>query len=146
MDDEEQSDGYAGAVSRRMVDVAQSWVDRLVGETRVAVSLEFQSTALAERLASLLEAARPMPLTRSQVRVDKRAVYRLVAELRPAVRAEETAGRIKAAVAFSILSAADDVHDAVFNARPVPLTDQVRLPRERVYDLALVLRRVVGGA
>jgi hypothetical protein len=87
-----------------------------------------------------------MPLSRSQVRVDKRAVDRLVAELRAAVRAEETAGRIKAAAAFSILSAADDVHDAVFNARPVPLTDEVRLPRERVHDLALILRRVVGDA
>ena len=109
------------------------------------MSFEFQSTALAARLASLLEAARPIPLTRSEIRVDKRAVYGLVAELRAAVRAEEVAGRIKAADAFRILSAADDVHDAVFNARPVPLTDQVRLGRERVSDLAVVLRHLAGG-
>jgi hypothetical protein len=115
-----------------MVGVAQSCVDRPVGETRVAVSLEFQSTALAERLASLLEAARPMPLTRIQVRVDKRAVYQLVAELRAAVRAEEAGGRITAAAAFSILSAADDVHDAVFNARPSRLVTigDARTPAE----------------
>jgi hypothetical protein len=126
-----------------MVGVAQSRVDRLVGETRVVVSLGFQSTALAKRLASLLEAARPMPLGRRQVRVDEGAVYRLVAELRVAVRADEADGTITAAAAFGILSAADDVHDAVFNAKPVPLTDQVRLPRDRVHDLALVLRRLV---
>jgi hypothetical protein len=114
---------------------ADGWcVDRLVGETGVAVSFEFQSTAVAARLASLLEAARPIPLTRSEVRLDKRAVYGLVAEPRTAVRAEEAAGRIEAADAFRILSASDDVHDAVFNARPVPLTDQVRLGRQRVSD------------
>ena len=122
-----------------------SCVDRLVGETRVAVSFEFQSTALAARLASLLEAARPIPLTRSEVRVDRRAVYGLVGELRAAVRAEEAAGLIEAADAFRVLSAADDVHDVVFNARPVPLTDQVRLARERVNELALVLRHLVGS-
>ena len=128
-----------------MVAVAQSRVDRLVGETRVVLSLDFQSTALAKRVAGLLEAAGPMSFARSQARVDKRAVYRLVAELRVAVRADEADGRITAAAAFGILSAADDVHDAVFNAKPVPLTDHVRLPRERVDDLALVLRRLVGA-
>jgi hypothetical protein len=109
------------------------------------VSFELQSTAVTARLASLLEAARPIPLTRSEVRLDKRAVYGLVAELRTAVRVEEAAGRIEAADAFRILSASDDVHDAVFKARPVPLTDQVRLARERVNDLAVVLRHLVGG-
>jgi hypothetical protein len=92
---------------------ADGWcVDRLVGETGVAVSFEFQSTAVAARLASLLEAARPIPLTRSEVRLDKRAVYGLVAELRTAVRAEEAAGRIEAADAFRILSAAGQRHHA----------------------------------
>jgi hypothetical protein len=39
-----------------------------------------------------------------------------------------------------VLKAAEAVEDAAYNAQPVPLTDQIRLPRERVDELVRGLR------
>jgi hypothetical protein len=90
---------------------------------------------LARRLLELLENSRPVPLVR-QVRVDKVEVDDLVAAMR-----EATANDLpKASSLQAVLSAAEAVEDAAYNAQPVPLTDHVRLPQERVDELVRSLR------
>jgi hypothetical protein len=84
------------------------------------------STAGRE-LVELLENARPIPLTRGQVRVDAPAAHRLVAAVRETGNA-------------SLVAAAEAADDAVRNAQPVPLTDQVRFPRDHVEQLVQGLR------
>lgn len=76
-----------------------------------------------------------MPLVR-QVRVDKVEVYELVAAMR-----EATADDLSRTSSLqAVLDAAEAVDDAAYNAQPVPLTDHVRLPQERVDELVLGLR------
>jgi hypothetical protein len=65
---------------------------------------------------------------RGQVRFDKDDAYDLIFRIR------------EASPSVQLLAAADAVHEAVRNAQPVPLTDQVRLPREQVEELASGLR------
>jgi hypothetical protein len=83
----------------------------------------------AEQLIALLEEAPRLSLfVRHEVRFDKFDAYELVTAIRndgPAPRLAE---------------AADAVEDAVRNARPVPLTDQVRIPRDQVGELVTALR------
>ena len=42
-----------------------------------------------------------------------------------------------------LLSLIDELDDLIHNAKPVPLTDQVRVDRERVYDLLDRIRAAV---
>lgn len=86
----------------------------------------------ARELVELLDRARPIPLT-NQVRVDKQTAVELVDSIRQDV-AEGGSGLERLA------ETASDVEQAVHQAVPVPLTDQVRLPRERVEELARALR------
>ena len=87
----------------------------------------------SERLIALLEEAPRLSLfVRNEVRFDKFDAYELVTAVRndgpPPPLAE----------------AADAVEDAVRNARPVPLTDQVRIPRAQVDELVTALRAASG--
>jgi hypothetical protein len=98
------------------------------------------SAVLATRLVHLLEGSRPLPLLRSQVRVKKTEVYELVAAMRSALVREERGVERVPRVPNSLLDAAEAVEDAVYRAPPVPLTDDVRLPDERIHELARALR------
>lgn len=101
---------------------------------------ERESEALVAQLADTLEHAPTVPIFRSQVRVNSREIYRLVDLLKESVRADEAAGKVKAPQALNALLAGDDGRDAIYNAPPVPLSDQVRLPRTRVTELVRSLR------
>jgi hypothetical protein len=91
---------------------------------------------LARRLSRVLENARPVPLARHQVRIDKVEVYDLVAAV-----SQATAAEARPTISLqALVSAARAVEEAVRHAMPVPLTDEVRLPRERVDELVLGLR------
>jgi hypothetical protein len=74
------------------------------------------------------------------VRVDKYEVYRLVEAIRESLRSEADAPGVEKANAFDVLMVADEVHEAIMHAYPVPLTDQVRLPRQRAAELAIAFR------
>jgi hypothetical protein len=91
---------------------------------------------LAGQLMDLLESARPLPILRQQVRVDKDGVYDLVAAMRDAA----PYGLPRRTALHSLLEAAEAVEDAARNAMPVPLTDDVRLPQARVDELLRGLR------
>jgi hypothetical protein len=68
--------------------------------------------------------------------VKKLEVYELVAAMRDAVAADaSTKDSLQA-----VLEAAEAVEDAAYHAMPVPLTDDVRLPQERVDELLRGLR------
>jgi hypothetical protein len=75
-----------------------------------------------------LDGAKPIWFSGGHVRVDLPAVRELVAD----IREDNPPG--------PLVSAAEAIEDAVRNARPVPMTDQVRLPREEVEQLAATLR------
>ena len=66
------------------------------------------------------------------MRVDLPTVRELVADIR------------RANAPGPLTAAADVVEQAVRNAKPVPLTDQVRLPGEEVKALATSLRAAAG--
>jgi hypothetical protein len=89
----------------------------------------------ARRLVELLEAAQPLPILRGQVRIKKQEVYDLVTAIRGAaeVPVHENSRR-------GVLEAAEAVEDAAYHAKPVPMTDDVRLPRARVHALIQSLR------
>jgi hypothetical protein len=85
-------------------------------------------TPTQQLIALLEEAPRLSFLVRNEVRFDKFDANELATRIRndgPPPRLAE---------------AADAVEDAVRNARPVPLTDQVRIPRDRVEELVTALR------
>jgi hypothetical protein len=98
------------------------------------------SGVLAMRLADLLENARPVPLLRDRVRVDRREVYRLVETVNESMRSEVADHQLDKAAAYDLMQATNDLREAVTTAYPVPLTDQVRLPRGRAIELAWALR------
>jgi hypothetical protein len=93
-------------------------------------------------LAELLENARPIPL-RDQVRLDKEAVYALVDAIDAAVRSGVGDRRLESDSGSDLLEAAGAAREAVLNAKPVPLTDQVRLRGAQAAGLAAALRRAV---
>jgi hypothetical protein len=91
---------------------------------------------VASSLVDLLENSQTLPLVRQQVRVKKSEVYELVAAIRRGA-ADDAAMRSSS---NAVLTAAEAVEDAVYHATPVPLTDDVRLRRERVTELLDGLR------
>jgi hypothetical protein len=97
----------------------------MIGDARTRTS--------ARRLVDTLESAKPIPLT-NQVRFDKATVYELADAINEGADAEQTA------TLRALAAAASAVKDAAHNAMPVPLTDQVRLPRERIEELVRGLR------
>jgi len=104
-----------------------------------------ETRALAERLVDLLERARPMPLMPSRVRVDKDDVDELVKRISggPDVFGRGPGGDTVADA--DLVRAAEAVQDAVRHAKQVPLTDQVRLPRDRAKALADALRAALAA-
>jgi hypothetical protein len=84
----------------------------------------------------LLETSRPLPIVRGQIRIKKPEADRLVAAMRDAIAAHPRQGSSLGAV----LEAAEAVEDALYRAMPVPMTDDVRLPRTRLEELIATLR------
>jgi hypothetical protein len=94
------------------------------------------SRDLASQLLSLLDNAPSVAHFRSQIRVDKREVYRLVDAIRRALERESGPDSHR----FNLLIAAEHVREPVYNAYPVPLTDQVRLHKAKAAELASAVR------
>jgi hypothetical protein len=101
---------------------------------------QFGSEVLAIELANLLDSARPVPLLRDRVRVDKSEIVRRTDRLTKAVRVEVADHGLDEAVGVDLLQAADDLRYAASHAYLIPLTDQVRLPRARASEVATALR------
>src|SRR4051812_9954927 len=90
-----------------------------------------ESRMLAGRLLDLLENSKPLPLLHEQIRVRKLQVYSLVDAMREAGEVDEAGVR----PVPPVLEAATAVEQAVYRAPPIPLSDEVRLPREQVAQL-----------
>jgi hypothetical protein len=98
------------------------------------------SEAIASELADLLDGAPRVPLLRDRVRVDRREVDRRLERLAEAVRSEVADHRLEKIVGYDLLQAAEAVRRARRHADPIPLTDQVRLPRSQAFEMARALR------
>jgi hypothetical protein len=85
--------------------------------------------AAIARLAELLEGARPMPLMRNRVRVDKQDADALIDSI--------VAGGGNQA---GLVASAGEVRRALKAAPLVPFTNQVRLSSEMAHELARALR------
>lgn len=85
-----------------------------------------------------------MPLMPSRVRVDKDDVDELVKRISggPDAFGREPGG--DTGVDADVVRAAAAVRDAVGHAKQVPLTDQVRLPRDQAKALADALRAALA--
>jgi hypothetical protein len=101
---------------------------------------QYGSEVLAVELANLLDAARPVPLLRDRVRLGRREVDDRIDQLAKAVRVEVSDHGLDETVGFDLLRAADDLRYAARRAHPIPLSGQVRLPRERASQVATALR------
>jgi hypothetical protein len=101
---------------------------------------QYGSEVLAIELADLLESARPATLLRDRVRLDRRDVGRRIDRLTRAVKVELVDHDLDETVASDLVRAAYDLRHAVEGARPVPFTDQVRLPWVRACETATALR------
>jgi hypothetical protein len=88
-----------------------------------------------QQLDQVITDARPVPLT-DQLRIDKDQAY----DILDRIRAEMGSG---APPDGSLLIAVDELDDAIHNARPVPLTDQVRLERGQLEGLIGKLRDAI---
>jgi predicted DNA-binding protein (UPF0278 family) len=82
---------------------------------------------------ALLETSRPLPFLPGQLRVKKARVYEFVAAMREKDGSNRNSDQ-------GVLRAAEAVSEAVYQAKPVPLTDDVRLPRDEVDELIAALR------
>jgi hypothetical protein len=101
---------------------------------------QYGSEVLAIELANLLDTARPVPLLRDCVRVDRHEIDDRIDRLTRAVRVEIADHGLDEEVGSDIVHAADDLRYATSHAYPVPLTDQIRLPRARASSVARALR------
>jgi hypothetical protein len=86
-------------------------------------------------LAALLEQARPMPLMRNRVRIGNREAEALIAAIQ-----QTRSGGSEDAVPAST----DSIRDALHQAFPVPLTDQVRIAPTEARALAHALLVAAG--
>lgn len=85
------------------------------------------AVALVERLEALVAGAAPVPLT-SEVRIQKDEVYDVLDRLRATLPELTTAAPEHTKTRLlSALVHIDELDDRVHRARPVPLTDQVRV-------------------
>ncbi|MEA2371803.1 MAG: hypothetical protein QOH12_2197 [Solirubrobacteraceae bacterium] len=71
-------------------------------------------------LADLLDNARPVPLLRDRIRVDRREIDRRLDQLVNAVRAEVADHSLDKTAGFDLLQAAEDVRNARIHAYPIP--------------------------
>jgi hypothetical protein len=88
-----------------------------------------------QRLAALLEQARPMPLMRNRVRVDRKDAEALI----DAIQQAHAGNRGEA-----VTAATTKIRVALGDSFPVPLTDQVRIDRAQALALAQALRSAAG--
>lgn len=93
------------------------------------------------RLIRLLETARRMPLMRDHVRLDCVEVLKLVDTIAGPASASGKRAAADAAGDAERPADLEAVRQAVLRARPIPFTDQVRLPAKEVAELADRLRR-----
>jgi hypothetical protein len=101
---------------------------------------QYGSEVLAVELATLLDRARPVPLLRDCVRVERREINARIARLTRAVGVEVADHGLDPAVGSDLVQAAERLRLAAGHAHPIPLTDQVRLPLSRASELASALR------
>jgi hypothetical protein len=87
-----------------------------------------------------ISAARPVPLT-DQVRFDKDPIYDALDQMRSELDQDVRAGAI---FSQELLVAIDTFDDVIHNARPVPLTDEVRVKREELDATARTLREAIA--
>jgi hypothetical protein len=88
--------------------------------------------ALVERLETLAAEAHEIPLVPDEVRMETAEIYAVIAEMRAALPLADT--RL-----IHLLPVLDELDQSVRNARPVPLTDQVRINRAK---LSTTLKRI----
>jgi hypothetical protein len=112
-----------------------------VSPKHVTPGRPMSSGDVARELVDLLEGAKPVPLLRAQIRIDKREVYRLVEVLRKTLTDEQANRSVDDRTAFELLTAAEGLREAAYNAYPVPLTDQVRLHRDRAANFSAAIRK-----
>jgi len=96
-----------------------------------------EPAAVFAQLDELVRRAPPIPLT-SQVRIDRSEIYDSLDLLRAL---EADAMRERGTAAFSnSLAVLDELDALIQNAKPVPLTTQVRVDRTEIYRLLDRLR------
>src|SRR4051812_7710399 len=98
----------------------------------------------ARQLVELFEQARPLPLMRELVRIDKRDADDLAAAIEAGVRDAVDRGTLGKEAGYTVLSVTAQIREVLRNAPPVPLTDQVRVSRSRAHDLVRALLAVAG--
>jgi hypothetical protein len=103
--------------------------------------VESERTAAAEQLVRLLDGARPMPLMRNRVRVDKADASALLEIILTPGREDHSQEGDA-----DLIAAALRVREVIRDAYPVPLTDQVRLSTGLVGELTDALRAAIGSA
>jgi hypothetical protein len=81
-----------------------------------------------------------VPLLRDRVRVDRREIDRQLERLAEAVRSEVADHRLDKVAGYDLLQAGEAVRCARWNAYPILLTDQVRLPGSGAAEMATALR------
>jgi hypothetical protein len=101
---------------------------------------QYGSEVLALELATVLDRARPAPLSGDRVRVDKREITRRIDRLKKAVRVEVAGHGLDETVAARLVEAADDLRRATAETHALPLTGRARLPRARASEVARALR------
>ena len=87
-----------------------------------------------------LTRAKPVPLT-DQVRFDRDSAYDALDRMRSELGQDERAGVL---YTQDLLVAIDSFDDLIHNARPVPLTDEVRAKREELDAAAGRLRDAIA--
>src|SRR3954447_8725366 len=92
------------------------------------------------QLAELFDHARPMPLMRDRVRIDKRDTDALAAAIDGEIRDAVERGTLSREAGYNVLSVTTRVRKDLRNAYPVPLTDQVRISRSQAAELGRALR------
>jgi hypothetical protein len=101
---------------------------------------QYGSEVLALELASVLDRARPAPLSGDRVHVDKRDVALRIDRLTKAVRVEVANHGLDETVGAHLVKAADDLRFDTIDAHPIHLGARVRLPRARAAEVAAALR------
>jgi hypothetical protein len=96
-----------------------------------------EPTAVLDQLDGLVRRAPAIPFT-NQIRIDRIQIYDSLDLLR-ALQADATRERGDAAPSDS-LAVLDELDALIHNARPVPLTMQVRVDRSEIYELLDRLR------
>jgi hypothetical protein len=94
---------------------------------------------LIDKLDDLAHNAKAVPLT-DQVRVERREVQDIVAEIRAAIREDLTDAPTQ------VLTLVDELDELARDAKPVPLTRHVRIDRAEVYDILDRLRAAIPEA